>query len=259
MQAKLYICNEDIRETVQQEPMDPEKRKLLESQFDSISQDISMMASEWQQGKTALMNVFDPPAHAALPMLEEASPNLDEDGGEEDSVFSGTVVDSMEHLEDQHGLKTLASKREEVFEGSTEDSLASEFGRRGMGANGAKMTRAERIQQQKQLREQEEAKKERSRDSSRMVHELKDVLGRRRHMRENDDEPESPTPASTTGSTISTSTVRATLSPLLAAKSILYEQFFQAHESASLDVEHEEFVSQVMEEVSPFTLDSPAE
>ncbi|KAF8969297.1 hypothetical protein BGZ52_010698 [Haplosporangium bisporale] len=189
-------------------------------------------------------------------MLEEASPNLDEDGGEEDSVFSGTVVDSMEHLEDQHGLKTLASKREEVFEGSTEDSLASEFGRRGMGANGVKMTRAERIQQQKQIREQEDAKKERNRDSSRMVHELKDVLGRRRHMRENDDEPESPTPASTNGST---STVRVTLSPLLAAKSISYEQFFQAHESASLDVEHEEFISQVMEEVSPFTLDSPVE
>ncbi|KAF9213471.1 hypothetical protein BGZ59_005315 [Podila verticillata] len=266
VQAKLYICNEDIRETVQEEPMDPEKRKLLESQFDSISQDISMMASEWQQGKTALMSVFDPPTHAALPMLEEASPNLDEDGGEEDSVFSGTVVDSMEHLEDQHGLKTLASKREEVFEGSTEDSLASEFGRRGMGANGVKMTRAERIQQQKQIREQEDAKKERNRDSSRMVHELKDVLGRRRHMRENDDEPESPTPASTNGSTISTtsstistSTVRVTLSPLLAAKSISYEQFFQAHESASLDVEHEEFISQVMEEVSPFTLDSPVE
>lgn len=240
--------------------MDPEKRKLLESQFDSISQDISMMASEWQQGKTALLNVFDPPVHATLPMLEEASPNLDDDGGEDDSVFSGTVVDSMEHLEDQHGLKTLASKREEVFEGSTEDSLGSEFGRRGMvGANGVKMTRAERIQQQKQLREQEEAKKERSRDSSRMVHELKDVLGRRRHMRENDDEPESPTPASTTSASSTTSTMRATFSPLLVSKTISYEQFFQAHESASLDVEHEEFVSQVMEDVTPFTLDSPAE
>lgn len=241
--------------------MDPEKRKLLESQFDSISQDISMMASEWQQGKTALMNVFDPPVHATLPQLEEASPNLDDDGGEDDSVFSGTVVDSMEHLEDQHGLKSLASKREEVFEGSTEDSFGSEFGRRGMvGAKGGvKMTRAERIQQQKQLREQEEVKKERSRDSSRMVHELKDVLGRRRHMRENDDEPESPTPASTTSTTSTTSTVRVTFSPLLASKTISYEQFFQAHESASLNVEHEEFVSQVMEEVTPFTLDSPTE
>ncbi|KAG0090080.1 hypothetical protein BGZ92_003719 [Podila epicladia] len=261
VQAKLYICNEDIRETIQEDPTDPEKRKLLELQFDSISQDISMMASEWQQGKAALMNVFDPPVHTTLPMLEEASPNLDDDVGEDDSVFSGTVVDSMEHLEDQNGLKTLASKREEVFEGSTEDSFGSEFGRRGMVGTkgGVKMTRAERIQQQKQLREQEEAKKERSRDSSRMVHELKDVLGRRRHMRENDDEPESPTPASTTSTTSTTSTVRATFSPLLVSKTISYEQFFQAHESASLNVEHEEFVSQVMEEVTPFTLDSPTE
>ena len=55
---------------------------------------------------------------------------------------------------------------------------------------GPKMTRAERIQHQKKLRAEEESKKERIFDSSKMVHELKDVLGRRRHLRENDDDDE---------------------------------------------------------------------
>ncbi|KAG0341909.1 hypothetical protein BG004_005861 [Podila humilis] len=259
VQAKLYICNEDIRETIQHDPLDLEKRRLLESQFDSISQDINMMASEWQQGKTALTNVFEPPVYNMLPMLEENSPNPDYDAaGEEDSVFSGTVVDSLEHLEDQHGLKTLASKREEVFEGSTDDSFAYEYPRRGVtGANGARMNRAERIQQQKILREQEEAKKERGRDSTRMVHELKDVLGRRRHLRERDDDDYDEPQSATSVSTRVSSTVSFDTLPVVAGSSaISYESFFNAHEEASLDVPHEVFVSSaIMEEVSAFSLD----
>ncbi|KAF9908320.1 hypothetical protein EC991_009964 [Linnemannia zychae] len=200
VQAKLYICNEDIKESVRQDPVDLEKRRLLELQYDSISQDIGMMASEWQFGKTALSHVFEPPN--ALPIQRSGSPSglsdlqgehglgLDTLGGQE-LMATGPVVDSMETLEDQQRLMALAAKREETWEASTESGptlLSQRLAADGSAT--AKMTRAERIAHQKLLREQEEARKERVYDNTKMVHELKDVLGRRRHLRENDDEPE---------------------------------------------------------------------
>ncbi|KAI8599482.1 Mysoin-binding motif of peroxisomes-domain-containing protein [Dissophora ornata] len=194
VQAKLFICNEDIRETVQQESADVEKRRLLELQFDSISQDISMMASEWQHGKTALTQIFEPSVARAI-LEEQASLLLDEQDGHgldyDNTHTTGPVIDSMELLEDQQRLMDLAAKREETWEASTETELDGFSSRRAVvftGPDGVKMTRAERIQHQKLLREQEELRKERTYDNSKMVHELKDVLGRRRHLRENDDD-----------------------------------------------------------------------
>jgi hypothetical protein len=98
----------------------------------------------------------------------------------------------MELFEDHQRLMALAAKREETWEASTESDLAGfpSLSRRAdafVGPDGVKMTRAERIQHQKKLREQEEVKKERTQDSTKMVHELKNVLGRRRHLREGDD------------------------------------------------------------------------
>lgn len=160
-----------------------------------------MMASEWQLGKTALNHVFEP--LQTLPAQGSASPSalngsqgvghgLGLDTLGESASHDGPVVDSMETLEDQQRLMALAAKREETWEASTESGPSSSR-RLGFAADGsamAKMTRAERIAHQKLLREQEEAKKERVYDNSKMVHELKDVLGRRRHLRENDDDAE---------------------------------------------------------------------
>lgn len=201
VQAKLYICNEDIKETARQDPVDTEKRRLLELQYDSISQDIGMMASEWQLGKTALNHVFEPLQTLPVQGLDTPSALSDSQGAGrglsldtlgESAGYDGPVVDSMETLEDHQRLMALAAKREETWEASTESGPSSSR-RLGFAADGsatAKMTRAERIAHQKLLREQEEAKKERVYDNSKMVHELKDVLGRRRHLRENDDDTE---------------------------------------------------------------------
>ncbi|KAG0366333.1 Mysoin-binding motif of peroxisomes-domain-containing protein [Gamsiella multidivaricata] len=194
VQAKLFICNEDIKETVQEEPVDLEKRRLLEMQYESISLDISMMASEWQLGKTALNHVFEPSVARPIPEEREALLLEEQDGGngfDNQAMEMGPIIDSMELLEDQQRLMDLAAKREETWEASTEAELGGFASRRVgvlVGPDGIKMTRAERIAHQKVLREQEELRKERSYDNSKMVHELKDVLGRRRHLRENDDE-----------------------------------------------------------------------
>ncbi|KAI1312237.1 hypothetical protein EDD11_003037 [Mortierella claussenii] len=203
IQAKLFICNEDIKETIKQEPVDAEQRRLLELQYDSISQDIGMMATEWQLGKSALINVFEP--SLVRSMLEEREREslllqTHEKGGhgsnEDDLGALGAgehIMDSMEPLEDTQRLMFLASKREETWEASTESDLGGSTSRRAgilLGPTGERMTRAERIQHQKLMREQEELKKERTYDSSKMVHELKDVLGRRRHLREHEDNEE---------------------------------------------------------------------
>ncbi|KAF9402488.1 hypothetical protein BGX21_009931 [Mortierella sp. AD011] len=204
VQAKLFICNEDIRETIREEPLDAEKRRLLELQFESISEDISMMATEWQLGKTALNHVFEPSAarlaleqqqqQKAILAAEQENHNLNEETQE----ILGPIIDSMEPLDDQQRLMYLAAKREETWEASTESELGGFSSRRPVfvGADGVKMTRAERIQQQKILREQEELKKERIYDSSKMVNELKGVLGRRRHLRENDEDDQKDQPYS---------------------------------------------------------------
>ncbi|KAF9917152.1 hypothetical protein BX616_001793 [Lobosporangium transversale] len=200
VQAKLFICNEDIKETIKQEPADAEKRQLLELQFDSISQDISMMATEWQLGKMALNNVFEPsPARSMAEEQGKHDNNLD---GSDRNDCDGThgimipVTDSVEHFEDPQHLMYLASMREETWEASTETEAggSGDISRRAgfVGSDGMKMTRAERIKQQKLLREQEEFRKEQAYDSTKMVHELKDVLGRRRHLRENDGDQQRP-------------------------------------------------------------------
>ncbi|KAF9400307.1 hypothetical protein BGZ94_005505, partial [Podila epigama] len=54
VQMKLYICQDDIKDSNQQDQPDAEKQHMLESQFSSISHDIAVMAAEWQQGQLAL-------------------------------------------------------------------------------------------------------------------------------------------------------------------------------------------------------------
>ncbi|KAF9944732.1 hypothetical protein BGZ70_004393 [Mortierella alpina] len=194
VQAKLFICNEDIKEAIRLEPSNTEKRRLLELQFDSISQDISMMATEWQFGKTALVQVFEPSTarsstfgHGSTLLDENDELDYDDDRQEQGDQALGPIVDALEQMEDQQRLMDLAATREETWEASTEStSMTDPLTARA----GPKMTRAERIQHQKKLRAEEESKKERIFDSSKMVHELKDVLGRRRHLRENDDDDE---------------------------------------------------------------------
>ncbi|CAO3563292.1 unnamed protein product [Mortierella alpina] len=194
VQAKLFICNEDIKEAIRLEPSNTEKRRLLELQFDSISQDISMMATEWQFGKTALVQVFEPSTarsstfgHGSTLLDENDELDYDDDRQEQGDQALGPIADALEQMEDQQRLMDLAATREETWEASTESTSMTDH---RAARTGPKMTRAERIQHQKKLRAEEESKKERIFDSSKMVHELKDVLGRRRHLRENDDDDE---------------------------------------------------------------------
>ncbi|KAF8949384.1 hypothetical protein BGZ52_005833, partial [Haplosporangium bisporale] len=61
VQTKLYICQDDIKDSTPDQP-DAEKQQMLESQFNSISQDIAVLAAEWQQGQLALGSALRPHA-----------------------------------------------------------------------------------------------------------------------------------------------------------------------------------------------------
>ncbi|KAG0234797.1 hypothetical protein BGW41_000976 [Actinomortierella wolfii] len=196
IQAKIYICNEDIKELVRQDTTDSEKQRLLELQFDSISQDIDMISTEWQLGKTALTRVLDPQSgnasqgtkikHNQDVLLDHAL--LERALGNTDQAIR-QVYDALEQLDDPQRLHALATAQEEVFEASTDAASLTQDRRTGLGIHhpdGTKMTRAERIAYQKAQREQEELLRERSRVTFRMVDELKNVLGQRRHLREGD-------------------------------------------------------------------------
>ncbi|KAG0337282.1 hypothetical protein BG004_007703 [Podila humilis] len=76
VQTKLFICQDDIKDSMQQNQPDTEKQHLLESQFNSISQDIAVLAAEWQQGQIALGSALKPHLTTALasPTAAVASP-----------------------------------------------------------------------------------------------------------------------------------------------------------------------------------------
>ncbi|KAG0344271.1 hypothetical protein BG005_001926 [Podila minutissima] len=60
VQTKLFICQDDIKDSNQPDQPDTEKQLMLESQFNSISQDIAVLAAEWQQGQLALGSALKP-------------------------------------------------------------------------------------------------------------------------------------------------------------------------------------------------------
>ncbi|KAG0341987.1 hypothetical protein BG000_007311 [Podila horticola] len=60
VQTKLFICQDDIKDSNQPDQPDAEKQLMLESQFNSISQDIAVLAAEWQQGQLALGSALKP-------------------------------------------------------------------------------------------------------------------------------------------------------------------------------------------------------
>lgn len=226
-----------------------------------------MMASEWQVGKTALGHVFNPSSNVRIgpsdALLEDEAPRSSEDPSSQDGQNRGPITDAQELLEDHQGLVNLASKREEVFEASTgpDTMMAARRSAAPTGPDGTPMTRAERIAHQKKMREEEEMKRERIYDNTKMVHELKDVLGRRRHLREHDDdqeEEESQDHQQRGGVTTmsSASSLPYSTDPTFSASTA--SAVFSGKEPLSLDRELSLSLSQVPTEyISPFTLSIP--
>ncbi|CAG8788689.1 21100_t:CDS:2, partial [Gigaspora rosea] len=152
VQAKLYICNEDARKYYETEGVvvSEDERKQLMIQYESISQDFTNIRQSIE---------------------EDAETLKDENDQDEDPIEKTHTIDWSRTDEPLDVL-------EQVFEAEAEIEVESVT---------KKLTREERIAIQKAKRIEEAKSKETRSNSERMVHELKDVLGRRKPLLSDDD------------------------------------------------------------------------
>lgn len=133
-----------------------------------MSQDFDMMMKDWQQGQEALRKMLNPEPDTPVEE-EEVRPYA---AAPAEVTDPGTNYDENSQMvgsDEQFDLPTPS--RAEVFE--TVAELVN------MEKSRSKLSRAERIAQTKVQREKEAKAKDEKVDSQKMVHELKDVLGRR--------------------------------------------------------------------------------
>ncbi|CAG8494580.1 11204_t:CDS:2 [Paraglomus occultum] len=174
IQAKLYICNEDTRKYFDNEDgssiadlISESDKEVLMNQYYSISQDITYMIGEWEAGKEALNNIIEPKIKEPVALNsidEEETLRSDTVNGETDNEESS----SQKTIIDWTQIDEPLDVPEQYFEADAEPEVKK------------KLTREERIIVQKAKREEEARIKAARQESENMVHELKDVLNRRK-------------------------------------------------------------------------------
>lgn len=137
-----------------------------------MAQDLDLMMKEWEQGQQALQQMLDSAevqaiTHPAYTMDNDSSINIDNAINDDSiTIEKLNIIGSDEHFD-----QLPAPSRAQVFE------TVAEMGSTNMPKS--KLSRAERIRQVKEQREMEAKVRSEKADSQKMVHELKDVLGRR--------------------------------------------------------------------------------
>ncbi|KAG0182272.1 hypothetical protein DFQ28_007233 [Apophysomyces sp. BC1034] len=162
MGAKVYLCNDDIRQLDAEEA-----RQRLKQEYDSIQQDLSQMASEWESGRAALINFLEPPPTPITPkedVLPSPLPSPTIDAGQDQKLLNAEESVELFDLP----LPAKAS----VFE------AIADIVERGT-LERPKKSRAERIAEMKAKREEEVRARASQMETKTMVNELKQVLDRR--------------------------------------------------------------------------------
>ncbi|RUS16442.1 Mysoin-binding motif of peroxisomes-domain-containing protein [Endogone sp. FLAS-F59071] len=180
VQAKLYLASEDARALAAPEAsIAQETKDKLTSQFTSIAQEFTYMLAEWEDGRAALRHFFEPPSpppstpFSGLDAPNELFPSPPESPKPLESPERRLIVLDANPT-DSFTLPTPA--KAQLFEavaGQDDDSQTKE-------SSCKKLSRAERIAERKEQLEKEAKAKSAKLDSQQMVHELKDVLVKRR-------------------------------------------------------------------------------
>ncbi|KAI8638721.1 Mysoin-binding motif of peroxisomes-domain-containing protein [Parasitella parasitica] len=171
MEAKIYLCNEDVQH-LNSESSSDEAREKLRHEYMSVQRGFENMVSEWEDGRVVLESFLAP---ADLPCSPIASPTLNatasasEEPSVEESEGKGIILDA-EDVADILNLP-LASKAS-VFE-----AIAGVVEKNGKEKS--KKTRQERIEEMKLQRSKQNEERSARMDSQTMVHELKSVLYKR--------------------------------------------------------------------------------
>ncbi|KAI8143223.1 Mysoin-binding motif of peroxisomes-domain-containing protein [Fennellomyces sp. T-0311] len=177
LEAKFYLCNDDIRQltsgdNVENETSVEDLRDRLKREYMSIQQDFSQMVVEWEAGREALLGFLDPPELDPSP---SSSASSHKEGTNLPSPLPSPSLEAQEKPFDSedNGLFDLPlPARASVFE-AVADAVERNAGNRST------KSRAERIAEMRAKREQEVRERSTRMDSQNMVHELKNVLGRR--------------------------------------------------------------------------------
>ncbi|CAG8518876.1 15086_t:CDS:2 [Rhizophagus irregularis] len=170
IQAKLYICNEDARKFYETEGASNENEKeCLMNQYESISKDFTYIFQEWEEGKRVLKEMTDPIPRDpdSIGPHQSSVENVEIPNNNNEPIENSSEKPLIDWTQTDEPLDVPA----QVFEAEAEPEVIKK-----------KLTREERITIQKAKRTQEEKAKSVRQDSERMVHELKDVLVRRKPM-----------------------------------------------------------------------------
>ncbi|KAK4520478.1 Malate dehydrogenase, cytoplasmic [Mucor velutinosus] len=170
MEAKIYLCSEDVQHLTLESSTD-DIREKLRHEYMSVQKGFESMASEWENGRVVLESYLAPTN--VLPSSPIASPTLNAAATEEESIEEsegkGIILDA-EDVADILNLP-LASKAS-VFE-----AIAGVVEKNGKERS--KKTRQERIEEMKLKRAKQTEERSARLDSQTMVHELKSVLHKR--------------------------------------------------------------------------------
>jgi len=168
IQAKLYICKEDARKFYKAEGVTSENEKeCLMNQYESISKDFTYMFQEWEEEKKVLKKMMEPIPKDPDSIGSSQSLVEDVELPKNEPIETSSEKPPVDWTQMDEPLDVPA----QVFEAEAEPEVIIK-----------KLTREERIAIQKAKRTQESKVRSVRQDSERMVHELKDVLVRRKPM-----------------------------------------------------------------------------
>lgn len=144
MEAKIYLCSEDVRQ-LNSSSTEQVREKLL-NEYMSVQKGFENMIQEWEHGKVVLESFLNPAVtnnKAQKENLSELEPNQEQE--EEETEGKGMILDS-EDVADILNLP-LASKASvyEAIAGVVEKN----------GREKSKMTRKERIEEMRVKRTKE--------------------------------------------------------------------------------------------------------
>ncbi|KAI8082837.1 Mysoin-binding motif of peroxisomes-domain-containing protein [Halteromyces radiatus] len=190
MEARIYLCNDELekRQRLISKTNDNDSSEIyhqdwsLQKEYMALEKDIQQLVVEWETGRNALHDLMAPPPVTIIdsqthtnetlpsPLPSPTMTPTDNTGHDDPSLVY--IINSDESSDIFHLPLPSKASVYETTEDDTGDSNTTTIG-------SIKKSRAERIAEMKQKREQEAKEKASRMDPQTMVHELKNVLDRR--------------------------------------------------------------------------------
>ncbi|KAI8993461.1 Mysoin-binding motif of peroxisomes-domain-containing protein [Pilobolus umbonatus] len=168
MEAKIYLCSEDVRQLNSEPASSGEIRQKLLNEYLSVQKGFENMSLEWENGREVLKSFLDPPV--SLPSSPIQSPiEKHEELSMDETEGKGIILDSEDVADILNLPQAAKASVYEAVAGVVEKNSKDR----------AKKSRKERIEEMKRQRAKETEDRSTQLDSQTMFHELKNVLHKR--------------------------------------------------------------------------------